>query len=89
MQAELTKTLNFKHAGDLYRCFSEEERSIKISYLEAKLGSSQSELVKNTMAAHIYKVDPEYGSCLAKAIGADEGTMEKTAKLVESALTCG
>jgi len=84
VQAELEKTLNFKQAGQLYRSFSEEERTNLVNNLAAKLASSQSELIKNTMSAHFYKADPEYGSRVAKAIGADKVTVEKiAAKLKE------
>lgn len=75
VQEEIKKTLNFKQAGDLYRSFSEEMQANLVSNLAAKLADSQSELIKNTMSAHFYKADPDYGRRVAEAIGADKAEM--------------
>ncbi|GAB0497509.1 hypothetical protein MMPV_008843 [Pyropia vietnamensis] len=84
VQEEIKKTLNFKQAGDLYRSFSEEMRANLVSNLAAKLADSQSDLIKNTMSAHFYKADKDYGQRVAEAIGADTYEMEMiAAKLKE------
>jgi catalase len=70
-QRSITKTANFKQAGELYRSFTPEQRANLIKNLAGDLGKVKNDQVKLTMISHFYQADAEYGTALAKALNVD------------------
>jgi catalase len=69
MQKAISKTNNFKQAGDLYRSFSEAERASLILNLSGDLKQVKNKAVRVKMISHFFKADAEYGTRLAQAVG--------------------
>ena len=57
----------FYQPGDLYRLMTEDKRALLISNTAADI-APVTENIKLRHAAHCYKADPEYGTCLAEAL---------------------
>ncbi|MEB3246146.1 MAG: catalase [Vampirovibrionales bacterium] len=68
-QRGITKTLNFKQAGELYRSFTAQEKTNLVSNFSGDLKQVTNTAVKNRITAFCYKADADYGSRLAKATG--------------------
>lgn len=81
MQKAITKTNNFKQAGDLYRSFSEPERTSLILNLSGELKQVKDKTVRLKMISHFYKADADYGTRLARAVGE---TLEDVKALAET-----
>ncbi|KAI0560128.1 Catalase [Gracilaria domingensis] len=78
-QASIEKTLNFEQAGDTYRGFSRKDRKNLVDNLAADLVQVKSDKVKNTMCAHFYKADEQYGRLLATKVHCDLKIVKKIA----------
>ncbi|PXF41846.1 Catalase [Gracilariopsis chorda] len=83
MQASIEKTLNFKQAGETYRRFSVSDRANLVDNLAADLMQVRSMGIKNTMCAHFYKADRQYGSTLAEKVGCDQKMMTEIASSLD------
>lgn len=70
-QASIEKTLNFKQAGDTYRRFSPKDRKNLVGNIAADLIQVKSPKIKNTMCAHFYKADRQYGRRVAEKVNCD------------------
>jgi catalase len=70
-QKRISKTNDFKQAGDLYRSYSETEKEHLISNLAGDLGQIENPEIVYEMASHFYKADKDYGIRLAKALNLD------------------
>lgn len=70
-QKRISKTNDFKQAGDLYRSYSETEKEHLISNLAGDLGQVDNAEIVYEMASHFYKADKDYGTRLAKALNLD------------------
>ncbi len=79
-QRPITKTLNFKQAGELYQTFTEAERSNLIKNLAGDLLVVKNEAVKRQMMSFFLRADAEYGTRLAKAVGVDLAEIEAIVK---------
>ncbi|MFQ3648860.1 MAG: catalase [Gemmataceae bacterium] len=77
VQQPITKTLNFKQAGERYRSFSEAERANLIKNLSDALGQVKNQTVKLRMLSFFYQADKEYGSRLAEAVGVKLADVQK------------
>jgi catalase len=77
LQQPIAKTLNFKQAGELYRSFSDAEKTNLIKNLAGDLGKVKNETVKLRMIGHFYQADKDYGTRLAEALGVSIAEVEK------------
>jgi len=68
MQQPIAKTLNFQQAGELYRGFTEGEKTNLIKNLSGDLGKVTNQAVKVQMISHFHQADADYGTRLAKAL---------------------
>lgn len=82
-QAMIRKTLNFKQAGELYRSYSEKEKSALIKNFSSDLKAVQNPKIKTKIVAHTYAADPEYGERLAKEMGIDLKEVKKISNELE------
>lgn len=78
-QRSIKKTLNFRQAGETYRSFTKKDRDNLVKNLAADLGLVKSKKILNTMCAHFYKADSEYGAKLARAVHCDMRRVRKIA----------
>lgn len=69
LQKPIDRQPDFVQAGELYRSFSEGDRTNLIKNLAGDLGQVKNADVKLTMLSHFYRADVEYGTRLAKAVG--------------------
>ncbi|AMV28372.1 Catalase precursor [Gemmata sp. SH-PL17] len=79
-QQPIAKELNFRQAGELYRSFTDTEKTNLIKNLAGDLGQVKNADVKKKMVAHFYAADADYGTRLAKAVGVDASDVETIAK---------
>lgn len=70
-QQPITKTLNFKQAGDAYRGFSKQEQDNLIKNFSGDLKQVKSHEIKKIIVGFLYQADPVYGRRMAKAVGVD------------------
>ncbi|MBC8043033.1 MAG: catalase [Rhizobacter sp.] len=77
LQRAITKTLNFKQAGDLYRSFTEKEKASLIRNLSGELAGVKNKGVQRKMVGYFYKADKDYGTRLSKALGIDAVEIER------------
>lgn len=82
-QTPINKTLNFKQAGDLYRSFDMQQRANLVKNLAGDLGQVTYPEIKNTMCAHFYMADMEYGSAIIDAAGCNRDTVKSIAAGLE------
>ncbi|MEI9987883.1 MAG: catalase, partial [Aliidongia sp.] len=76
-QKAINKQDNFRQAGEFYRALDKHDQDDLIKNLAADLGQVKNEQIKDAMVSHFYRADKEYGTRLAKAVGADIGAVEK------------
>ncbi|MFP1923646.1 catalase [Lonsdalea quercina] len=62
-QSKIQKEQNFKQTGELYRSYSENDRTDLVNSLGSALGTADVES-RNIMLSYFYKADQEYGSRL-------------------------
>ena len=79
-QSPITKTLNFKQAGELYESFNEMERANLIANLAGDLGKVKDKETKTIMVSHFYQANADYGTKLAKAV---DVSLEDVKKLIK------
>lgn len=70
-QEAIKKTLDFRQAGDRYRRFDAYQRANLVQNIAGDLGQVRNKRVRNTMCAHFYKADKEYGQKVARAVKCD------------------
>ena len=69
MQQVIAKTDNFTQAGELYRSYSESEKTNLIANLSGDLGQVKDKKIMYKMISYFYQADADYGNRLAKALG--------------------
>lgn len=79
-QQSITKTLNFAQAGEKYRSYTDQQQKNLIKNLAADLGQVRSKLIKNSMCAHFYKADKDYGKMISEAVSCDLKQVRRLAK---------
>jgi catalase len=82
-QQRISKTQNFKQAGDYYRTLTAPEKANLISNLAGDLGQVTDDTIRYTMLSHFYKADAAYGKALAMALQADPVRVEKMASTLK------
>jgi catalase len=70
-QKRISKTLNFKQAGDLYMSFSESEKTNLIKNMVGDLSAVRNKETVKIMVSYFYKANADYGTRLAKALNLD------------------
>lgn len=70
-QKRISKTLNFKQAGELYTSFTEAEKANLIKNLSGELSVVKNKQTVKNMVSHFYKANADYGTRLAKALNLD------------------
>lgn len=78
-QAIISKTLNFRQAGETFRGFDEKQKTAVIANFANDLNAVKNPKIKLQFAAYAFAADPDYGARLAKATGVDEGAARKIA----------
>jgi catalase len=79
-QKAIDKQLNFAQAGDVYRAFTEQERTNLIRNLSGDLGAVTNKETQHKMLSHFYKADTEYGTRLTAAVNGDINKVKALAK---------
>lgn len=82
-QMAINKTLNFRQAGELYRSFTTSQRSNLVKNLAADLSQVTNGEIKNTMCAHFYKADNEYGQSLSESASCDMSQVKRIASQLQ------
>ncbi|MDF0604371.1 catalase [Neisseriaceae bacterium TC5R-5] len=82
-QAAISKTLNFKQAGEFYRSLSTQEQADLIRNLAGDLVQVRNLETRDTMLSHFYKADAEYGTRLAQALQVNISTIQQRASLLK------
>lgn len=67
-QIPFQKTQDFKQAGELYRSFSEGDRTHLVNALAGDLKTVESEEIRTIFTSFLYKSDVEYGERIAKMV---------------------
>ncbi|MGQ0698024.1 MAG: catalase [Panacagrimonas sp.] len=70
-QARVSKTLNFRQAGEFYRSLTKAQQQELIGNLGGELANLQNKETQAVMLSHFYKADADYGAALVKAAKAD------------------
>lgn len=81
-QIAINKQLNFAQAGQLYRDFSESERTNLINNLSGDLSAVNNKKTQHKMLSHFYKADAEYGMRLTEAVNGDIKEVKAMAKML-------
>jgi catalase len=79
-QQRIARSKNFEQAGTLYRSLSAEQKSHLIANLAGDLGQVKDSRVRDTMLSYFYKADADYGTRIAKAVGAQPDQIERLAR---------
>ena len=77
-QMKISKTDDFTQAGNLYRSFSESQKSNLISNLAGDLGNVKDSQTKHIMLSFFYQADKDFGMRLTKAV---KGNIKRVKKL--------
>jgi catalase len=84
-QAAISKTLNFRQAGEYYRTLSVQDKQDLVTALSGDLKRVTNDANKYTMLSYFYKADADYGTRLAQATHTDLSRVRSLAdKLVEN-----
>lgn len=78
-QKMISKTLNFRQAGDTYRAFTEDQKKNLIANFADDLKQVKNNAIRIQWVAHTFLADPDYGTRLAKAVGVDLEAAKKIA----------
>jgi catalase len=70
-QAAITKTLNFRQAGEFYRSLSPVEQKNLVANLAADLKAVKAQQTRMTMLSYFQKADADYGRAISIAVGAN------------------
>jgi catalase len=65
-ETEITKTQNFKQAGELYRSFDQVSQDALVASLGKDLGLVKNQKIRNIITAYLYKADQDYGRRVAE-----------------------
>jgi catalase len=79
-QKMISKTLNYKQAGDTYRSYSEFDKKHLIMNFSGDLNQIKNKKVVQQMVAYAYAADKDYGERLAKATKTKLSTVKKITK---------
>lgn len=79
-QKMISKTANFKQAGETYRAYSEFDKKHLIMNFAGDLNTVKNKKVVEQMVAYAYAADTEYGTRLAKATNTNIETVKKIVK---------
>ncbi|NKJ21187.1 catalase [Dyella sp. SG609] len=79
-QQRIARSMNFEQAGELYRSLSPQQKSNLIANLAGDLGQVKDARVRDTMLSYFYKADADYGTRIAKAVGAQPAQIERLAR---------
>ncbi|MGF1734908.1 catalase [Photobacterium satsumensis] len=82
-QASINKQMNFAQAGELYRSFSEQEKSNLISNFAADLSAVEDASIKNMILSFTYLADTDYGTRLTQAV---DGNLNQVKRLAAQQL---
>ena len=89
-QVLISRTLNFKQAGERYRTYSAPERTALIANFAGDLSQVTNTATRTQIVAHTYAADAEYGERLAKAVKVDLANVKAiAAKLDDSKRVSG
>lgn len=78
-QEKIDKPNDFQQAGELYRSFSEQDKTNLIGNLVADLSKVTNPAITYKMVSHFYKADTNYGTRLANALKLDLAQVKKVA----------
>jgi len=78
-QVSISKTLNFRQAGEFYRSLSKQEQANLVANLAADLGQVKNDNTRYTMLSYFYKADSGYGQAISKAVSANVAEVAKLA----------
>jgi len=70
-QQAINKQLNFAQAGEVYRGYTEQQRTNLIRNLSGDLSAVINKHTQHKMLSHFYKADAEYGTRLTEAVNGD------------------
>ncbi|MGQ0620851.1 MAG: catalase [Panacagrimonas sp.] len=70
-QARVSKTLNFRQAGEFYRSLPAAQQQNLVANLGGELSALKNQEVKHIMLSHFYKADADYGTALAASAKGD------------------
>jgi catalase len=83
-QAVITKTLNFRQAGEFYRSLSPAEQKNLVANLAGDLKAVKAQQTRMTMLSYFQKADAGYGRAISIAVGANpQQVAELAAELSE------
>jgi catalase len=84
-QSAISKTFNFRQAGEYYRTLSVQDKQDLVTALSGDLKRMTNDANKYTMLSYFYKADTDYGTRLAQATHADLSRVRSLAdKLTEN-----
>lgn len=78
-QARISKTLNFRQAGEFYRSLTTAQQKELISNLGNDLAALRNKEVQSIMLSYFYKADAAYGAALVKVAKADLASIKARA----------
>jgi catalase len=82
-QIPFEKTQNFKQAGDLYRGFSDTDKTNLISNLKGEFDQIADPEIKLIWGSYLYKADADYGTRFAQATGIPLDAVKQRAALLK------
>lgn len=88
-QIPFHKKQNFRQAGEFYRSFDEQGRRNLVANFSHDLGTVESQVVRETIAAFLYNADAEYGKEVAKNIDVDLERVQEVAQWLLDQQTLG
>lgn len=81
IRRKIRKENNFEQAGELYRSFTESQRTSLISNMAGDLGKVKNKMIQQKMISYFYQADKEFGMRVAKAVNI---TMDDVLKMMKS-----
>ncbi|MDD0851699.1 catalase [Halobacteriovorax sp. GB3] len=81
-QKMISKTLNFRQAGETYRAYSDFDKEHLVKNFSGNLNQVKNKKVVQQMVAYAYAADVDYGTRLAKATNTELSVVKKIAKKV-------
>ncbi|MFC3395577.1 catalase KatB [Brenneria rubrifaciens] len=78
-QSKIQREQNFKQTGELYRSYSEKDRTDLVNSLGSALATAD-EKSRDIMLSYFYKADKDYGTRLTSVAKADLTTVQKLAE---------
>lgn len=78
-QIPFQKTQNFKQAGELYRSFSQADRTHLVNALSGDLKTVENEEIRTIFTSFLYKADKEYGESVALRVNVNMKDVKRLA----------